>query len=158
MSESFPLTFAGKQLLEEELKKLITVDRPAVIKAIEIAREHGDLSENADYDAAKDRQAFIEARIGEIQNQLANAQVIDTANIVSEKIVFGAKVRLLDMDTDSEIQYQIVGVPEASVETGKISVNSPIARGLIGKLEGDEVEVKAPGGLKTFEILSIEYS
>lgn len=157
MAESFPITRAGKDILEKELKRLVTEERPAVIKAIELARSHGDLSENADYDAAKDRQGYIEARIAEIQNQLANAQVVDVSSIQSDSVVFGATVKVLDLDSEEELRYQIVGVPEADVDQGKISVASPIARALIGKFVGDEAEVQAPGGIKSFEILEIEY-
>lgn len=157
MAETFPLTLAGKEKLEVELKRLVTEERPAVVKAIEEARSHGDLSENADYDAAKDRQGYIEARISEIQGQLASAQVINVSEIQAENIVFGATVKVLDIDTDKEMQYQIVGVPEADVDKGKISVASPIARALIGKFIGDQADVKAPGGVKSYEIVEIQY-
>ncbi|MAF91722.1 MAG: transcription elongation factor GreA [Bdellovibrionota bacterium] len=157
MAETFPLTLAGKEKLEVELKRLVTEERPAVVKAIEEARSHGDLSENADYDAAKDRQGYIEARISEIQGQLANAQVINVSEIQAENVVFGATVKVVDIDTDKEMQYQIVGVPEADVDKGKISVASPIARALIGKYIGDQADVKAPGGVKSYEIVEIQY-
>lgn len=157
MADKFPLTSKGKDKLEAELKKLITEERPAVIKAIEIARGHGDLSENADYDAAKDRQGYVEARISEIQGQLANAQVVDVSTIVSEKVVFGATVTLMDVDTEAEKVYQIVGVPEADVDKNLISVASPIARALIGKMPGDEIEVQAPGGVRVYELVKMEY-
>lgn len=157
MADTFPITREGKDILEAELKKLITEDRPSVVKAIEEARDHGDISENAEYDAAKDKQGQIEARIGEIQGMLANAHVVNTATIESDKIVFGATVELLDLDSDKEVTYQIVGVPEANVEQGKISVASPIARSLIGKVEGDEVEVNVPGGIKAFEVLKFYF-
>lgn len=157
MAETFPLTLAGKEKLEVELKRLVTEERPAVVKAIEEARSHGDLSENADYDAAKDRQGYIEARISEIQGQLANAQVINVSEIDAENVVFGATVKVLDIDTDKEMQYQIVGVPEADVDKGKISVASPIARALIGKYIGDQADVQAPGGVKSYEIVEIQY-
>lgn len=157
MSDTFPLTSKGKDKLESELKQLITEERPAAIKAIEIARGHGDLSENADYDAAKDRQGYVEARISEIQGQLANAQVINVSEIDSDKVVFGATVTLIDLDSDTETQYQIVGVPEADVDKGLISVASPIARALIGKEEGDEIEVQAPGGIRAYELVKVEY-
>ncbi len=157
MAETFPLTLAGKEKLEVELKRLVTEERPAVVKAIEEARSHGDLSENVDYDAAKDRQGYIEARISEIQGQLANAQVINVSEIQAENVVFGATVKVVDIDTDKEMQYQIVGVPEADVDKGKISVASPIARALIGKYIGDQADVKAPGGVKSYEIVEIQY-
>lgn len=157
MADTFPLTLKGKEKLEAELKRLVSEERPSVIKEIEVARSHGDLSENADYDAAKDRQGYIESRISEINGQLANAQVINVADVDSEKVVFGATVSLVDVDTDKETVYQIVGVPEADVDAGLISVASPIARALIGKVEGDEIEVQAPGGVKVYELVKIEY-
>jgi transcription elongation factor GreA len=157
MSERQPMTLAGKEKLETELKRLITVERPDVIKAIEEARGHGDLSENADYDAAKERQGFIEARISDIQNKLANAEVVDIASIKSDRITFGAKVRLMDLDSDEEVTYQIVGEEEADVKNGRISVFSPLARSLIGKKSGDIVELKSPKGEKEFEVLNFSF-
>jgi len=151
------MTLAGKEKLETELKRLITVERPDVIKAIEEARGHGDLSENADYDAAKERQGFIEARISDIQNKLANAEVVDIASIKSDRITFGAKVRLMDLDSDEEVTYQIVGEEEADVKNGRISVFSPLARSLIGKKSGDIVELKSPKGEKEFEVLNFSF-
>lgn len=152
------MTVNGKRLLDEELKKLMYVERPAVIKAIDIARSNGDLSENADYSAAKERQSFIEGRIQEINAKIAMAQVIDPTTISSEKIVFGATVTLLDAETEENVTYQIVGVDEADVKNGKIGITSPIARALIGKLEGDEVIVNAPKGKFTYEVVSIKYN
>jgi transcription elongation factor GreA len=155
--EKVPMTLLGKRLLDEELKNLMVVERPAVIKAIEIARGHGDLSENADYSAAKERQGFIEGRIQDINGKLARAQVIDPSTIKSEKVVFGAKVVLQDQDEGKKISYQIVGVDEADIKNGKIGITSPIARALIGKAEGDEVVVHAPKGEIRYDILEIRY-
>lgn len=151
------MTLAGKEKLEAELKHLITVARPEVIKAIEEARGHGDLSENADYDAAKERQGFVESRISEIQSKLANAEVIDIASIKSDRITFGATVTLMDLETDEEVTYQIVGEEESDVKNGRISVFSPLARSLIGKKAGDVVEFKSPKGEKEFEVLNFSF-
>ena len=157
MSDKQPMTLKGKAMLEEELSQLIKVERPKVIKAIEVARSHGDLSENADYDAAKERQGFIEARISEIQAKIANSQVINTAEIQSDKIVFGAKVKLLDCINDQEVSYQIVGEDEADVKNGKISIFSPLSRSLIGKKVSDVVEFNSPSGEKEFEVISFNF-
>ncbi|RME14193.1 MAG: transcription elongation factor GreA [Bdellovibrio sp.] len=157
MTDKQPMTIQGKAKLEAELKELLTEQRPQVIKAIEEARGHGDLSENADYDAAKERQAFIEARIREIQSSLASAEVVDPSQLKSDKIIFGATVKLLDLDTDEEIEYQIVGKDEADVKAGKISVFSPLARVLIGKKAGDVVELNSPKGEKEYEILDFYF-
>ena len=154
MSDRQPMTLAGKAKLESELKQLIHVDRPNVIKAIEEARGHGDISENADYDAAKDRQALIEGRIAEIQGKLANAEVVDTSQLKSAKIIFGATVELQDLENDETVQYQIVGEDESDVKKGKVSVFSPIARSLIGKKKGDIIEFRSPKGEKEFEVLN----
>lgn len=151
-SDKLPITIRGKAKLEEELKRLLHVERPTVIKAIEEARSHGDISENAEYDAAKERQALIEGRIAEIQGQLAGAEIIDTSRIQSDKVVFGASVRLLDLDSDDEVTYQIVGVDEADVKEGRISILSPLARALIGKKTGDLIQVKSPKAEKEYEI------
>jgi len=156
--DRFPMTVEGKKSLEEELKQLTTVERPSVIKAIEEARAHGDLKENADYQAAKERQGFIEGRIQEINTKLASAEVIDPKAIKSEKVVFGATVNLYNLDTEEEVTYQIVGEDESDVKIGKISVTSPIARSLIGREEGDEVVVKTPKGAKNFEVVKIHYT
>lgn len=153
-SDKLPITVRGKAKLEEELKRLVHVERPNVIKAIEEARSHGDISENAEYEAAKERQGLIEGRIGEIQGQLAGAEVIDPAQIKSDKIVFGATVTLVDFDTDEQVSYQIVGVDESDVKQGKISILSPLARSLIGKVTGDTVQVKSPKGEKEYEVKS----
>lgn len=158
MEERVPMTVIGRQKLEEELKQLITVERPAVIAAIEHARSMGDLSENADYSAAKERQGFIEGRIQEISSKVARAEVIDPAQIQSTRVVFGARVVLLDVDSDRKVSYQIVGVDEADVKSGKIGITSPIARALLGKSAGDEVAVVAPKGSITYEILELQYS
>lgn len=154
MSDRQPMTTAGKAKLEAELKQLVQVERHAVIKAIEEARSHGDLSENADYDAAKDRQGMIEGRIAEIQTRLANAEVVDPSQLQSGKIIFGATVELQDLELDEKVKYQIVGEDESDVKQGKISVFSPIARSLIGKKKGDIIEFKSPKGEKEFEVLN----
>jgi len=153
-----PMTVAGAARLKVELHRLKTIERPAVIRAIADARSHGDLSENADYDAAKERQSFIEGRIAEVEAKLANAQVIDPAALdVDGHVVFGATVELEDGDSGARVTYQIVGDDEADIKHGKISVSSPIARALIGKGEGDTADVQAPGGVRSYEILSIRY-
>lgn len=151
------MTILGHQMLKEELQRLITKERPEVISAIEEARGHGDLSENAEYDAAKERQGMIEGRIQQIQDKLARAQVIDTSSMKSEKITFGATVTLYDIGSENSIQYKIVGEDESDIKDGKISVRSPIARALIGKKEGAEVVFQAPGGLKEYEVEKIDY-
>lgn len=160
MSEDFvPMTLAGKKKLEDELKNLLAVERPNSIKALETARGHGDLSENAEYDAAKERQSFIEGRIQDINSKLARAQVIDPKAIKSDKIVFGATVVLDDIsgEKSKKVKYQIVGVDEADANAGRISINSPMARAMIGKEEGDIVSVSTPGGIKEFEIVEFSF-
>ncbi|MBF0613399.1 MAG: transcription elongation factor GreA [Magnetococcales bacterium] len=157
MADTVPMTLEGAEQLRVELKRRKSVDRARIIEAISVAREHGDLSENAEYHAAKEQQSFNEGRIKEIESKLARADVIDPSRIQSDKVVFGAKVTLVDVDSDEEIQYQIVGVDEADLERGKISITSPVARALIGKEEGDEIEVRAPGGLRHYELLRIRY-
>ena len=153
-----PMTVQGAGRLKAELQRLKSVERPAVVQAIADARSHGDLSENADYDAARERQGFIEGRIAEIEHKLAGAQVIDPAAIDADgRIVFGATVEIEDTTSGEKSRYQIVGDDEADIKIGKISVNSPIARALIGKGEGDTVEVKAPGGIRGYEVLSVGY-
>ena len=152
------MTVRGHELLQEELKKLKSVDRPEVIQAIAEARAHGDLKENAEYHAAKDQQGFIEARIKELEGKLSHLQVIDvTAVNAKGKVVFGSTVELLDENTGKEISYRIVGEDEADIKTGLISYTSPIARALIGKVEGDVASFQAPGGEKNFEILVVRY-
>ena len=157
--KKFPMTVEGAKRLKAELHRLKTVDRPSVINAIAEARSHGDLSENADYDAAKERQGFIEGRIAEIEHKLASAHVIDPATIAHHEgeIVFGATVELEDADSGDRVTYQIVGEDEAEIKHGKISISSPIARALIGKHEGDIAEVQAPGGTREYEVISIRY-
>lgn len=156
-TDTLPITLHGKHVLEAELKKLILEERPAIIKAIEEARAHGDISENAEYDAAKERQGMIEGRIGEIQGKLAGVEAVDPATIKSDRIVFGATVDIIDTETDEKSTYQIVGVDEADVKKGKISIISPLARALIGKTKGDAVTVQSPKGDKDYEILSFRF-
>jgi transcription elongation factor GreA len=151
------MTVEGAQRLKGELHRLKTVERPLIIQAIADARSHGDLSENADYDAAKERQGFIEGRISEIEAKLANAQVIDPAELDVAHVVFGATVELEESKSGERVTYQIVGDDEADIKHGKISVSSPIARALIGRGEGDTADVAAPGGARSYEILSIRY-
>ena len=158
MMSKIPMTVTGAQRLKAELHRLKTTERPDVIRALAEARSHGDLSENADYDAAKDRQGFIEGRIAEIEHKLAGAQVIDPADIDADgRAVFGATVDLRDAGSGEKVTYQIVGDDEADIKVGKISISSPIARALIGKYAGDVAEVKAPGGVKEYEILDVRY-
>lgn len=154
--EKIPLTRTGHTALNDELKLLKSVERPAVIRAIAEAREHGDLSENAEYHAAREKQSFIEGRVKELESILSLAEVIDPKTL-SGTIKFGATVRLVDEDTEVEKTYQIVGEPEADIEAGKLNLKSPLARALIGKDEGDSIEVRTPGGEKGYEVLSIAY-
>ena len=156
--KKIPMTVQGATRLKAELHRLKTVDRPAVIAAIAEARSHGDLSENADYDAAKERQGFLEARIRDIESKLAHAHVVDPSEIdAGGKIVFGATVELVDADTGDHVTYQIVGDDEADLKHGKVSVSSPIARALIGKHAGDTAEVEAPSGVREYEVLAVRY-
>lgn len=153
-----PMTKKGEENLRAELSNLKSVRRPQVITAIAEARAHGDLKENAEYHAAREEQGFIEGRIKEIDAKLSNAQVIDVTTLnLQGKIVFGTTVELLNIDTDEKVTYQIVGDDEASIKEGRISVNSPLARALIGKSEEDEIEFKSPGGVKEYEIISVRY-
>lgn len=153
-----PITVKGAELLKAELQRLRSVDRPNVIQAIAEARAQGDLSENAEYDAAKERQSFIEGRIAEIEAKLSNAMVIDPATLNADgRCVFGATVEVEDLDSGDVAKYQIVGDDEADIKQGKISIGSPIARGLIGKSAGDVAEVNAPGGIKSYEVLDVQY-
>jgi transcription elongation factor GreA len=153
-----PMTVEGATRLQEELDRLKKVDRPRVINSIAEARAHGDLKENAEYHAAREEQGFIEGRIAEIEGKLSNAQIIDISKIDNKgKVIFGVTVDLLDVDKDEEKTFQIVGDDEADIKAGKISVNSPIARGLIGKFEGDEVSVDTPGGNVAYEILKVRH-
>ncbi len=155
--DTLPVTIRGKRILEAELKKLIFEERPYIIKAIEEARAHGDISENAEYDAAKERQGMIEGRIAEIQGKLAGVEAVDPAQIKSDRIVFGATVHINDTETNEEVTYQIVGVDEADVKKNMISIISPIARSMIGKKVGDLVTVQSPKGDKEYEILSFKF-
>lgn len=155
---TLPLTKRGAEALKAELHKLKTVDRPWVINAIAEARAQGDLSENAEYDAAKDRQGFIEGRIAEIEGKLSSAQIIDPAALNADgKVVFGSTVDLEDEDSGAKVTYQIVGEDEADLKLGRINIGSPIARAIIGKEEGDSVEVQAPGGARHYEIIAVRY-
>ena len=151
------MTIQGEQKLKAELKRLKGVERPRIVEAISVARDHGDLSENAEYHAAKEQQSFNEGRIKEIETRLANAEIIDPSKIRSNKVVFGAKVMVADLETDAESTYQIVGVDEADLEQKMISLTSPMARAMIGREVGDTVVVRAPGGDRQFEIIQISY-
>ncbi len=151
------MTAEGYAALDAELKRLKTEERPSVIQAIAEARAHGDLSENAEYHAAKERQAFIETRVAEIEDKIARSQVIDVSKLSGKQIKFGATVNLIDEDSGEKSKYKIVGEDESDVKAGKISITSPIARALIGKEEGDVVEVMAPGGAKSYEIVKVKY-
>ena len=155
--QKFPMTVHGHAALETELKHLKTVERPEVINAISVARDHGDLKENAEYHAAKEKQGFIEGRIQELESKLSLAQVIDPTSMSGEVVRFGATIKIVNEDTDEESTYQIVGEDEANVKDGKISVTSPIARAMITKEVGDVFEVIAPGGSKGYEILEVSY-
>ncbi|MSO76169.1 MAG: transcription elongation factor GreA [Alphaproteobacteria bacterium] len=152
-----PMTPVGFQRLREELRNLKTEQRPAVIRAIAEAREHGDISENAEYHAAKERQAFIEGRIGEIEDKIGRAEVIDPAKVTGKTVKFGANVKVIDEDTSQQVAYQIVGTDEADIARGLLSITSPLARALIGKSAGDQVEVNAPNGMRYYEIVSVQY-
>lgn len=155
--EKMPITVHGKQMLEVELKRLLHEERPAIIRAIEEARAQGDISENAEYDAAKERQALVEGRIAELQSKIATAEVINPSEIKADRVVFGATVKVSDIEEESSHTYQIVGIDEADVKQGKISIMSPIARALIGRKVGDVVTVKSPKGEKDYEVLAFEY-
>ncbi len=155
--EKIPMTKQGYESLMEKLRRCKTVDRQKIIREIEVARGFGDLSENAEYEAAKEKQGFVEKQIKELEQKLVHALVIDTSTLSSEKVIFGATVCLEDLDREEKIFYQIVGVDEADVEQGKISIKSPMARALIGKEEGDCVEVRTPGGVRNYSILEIVF-
>lgn len=158
MSDKVPMTVRGYNLLKDELRKLKSHDRIEISKAIEIARGHGDLKENADYSAAKERQSFIEGRILDLESKIALAEVIDPSKLSGERVVFGATVTLQDTETEEEVTYQIVGLDEADLKAGMISVTSPMARAMIGKSLGDEVSVKSPkGGSKEYEITGVQF-
>ena len=151
------MTRTGFDSMEEELKRLKSVERPAIIQAIEEARDHGDLSENAEYHAAKERQSFIEGRVIELTSKVSRAQIIDTSSMSGKTVKFGATVTVLDDDDDSEMKFQIVGEDEADIKAKRLSVGSPLARALIGKQVGDEVEVATPSGGKFYELLKVKY-
>ncbi|HAH10284.1 MAG TPA: transcription elongation factor GreA [Alphaproteobacteria bacterium] len=157
MSDKIPMTAAGYASLEAELKTLKSEERPNIIKAIQEARAHGDLSENAEYHAAKERQSFIEGRILEIEDKIARAQVIDVSKLSGKQVKFGATVTLIDEDTEKKAKYQIVGDIEADFAKGRISISSPLARALIGKSVGDSVDVTTPSGGRTYEIAKVEW-
>ena len=150
-----PMTPGGHQKLKEELKRLKSEERPKVIESIAVARDHGDISENAEYDAAKERQAFVEKRIRDIENKLANAQVVDPSTLDTDRVVFGVHVTVQDLMSGEEVSYQIVGADEADVAASRISVVSPVARALIGKRVGDVVQVQIPKGMKELEVMEI---
>ncbi|MEK7230082.1 MAG: transcription elongation factor GreA [Deltaproteobacteria bacterium RIFCSPLOWO2_02_56_12] len=152
-----PMTYQGYQRLLEELKRLKSVERPKLVQEIEEARDHGDISENAEFHAAKDRQSLLDVQIREIEDRLARSQVIEVSKLSGDKVVFGATVTLADGDTGDKVVYQIVGDHEAEPKNGKISISSPVARALIGKCEGDEVQVRTPTGVRTFEILGLDF-
>lgn len=156
--EKVPMTPEGHAALKAELNHLKTVERPRISKEIGEAREHGDLRENAEYHAAKEKQGLIEARIAELEDKIARAEVIDTSKLGGSRIAFGAWVTLLDVDGDSEVTYRIVGADESDLDKGTISITSPLARALINHEVGDEVKVKAPGGLRTYEVVDIRWS
>jgi transcription elongation factor GreA len=156
--DKIPMTAEGYRALEDEVQHLKMVERPQVIKMIAEARAHGDLSENAEYHAAKDRQAFIEGRVMDLEDKLSRAEIIDVSKLSGKTIKFGATVTLADEDTDTKVKYQIVGDLEADAKRGRISISSPIARALIGKTAGDTVEVAAPGGARSYEILKVQFA
>ncbi|GBQ39617.1 MULTISPECIES: transcription elongation factor GreA [Komagataeibacter] len=155
--QKFPMTGPGLERLEDELRKLKSEERPAIIRAIAEARSHGDLSENAEYHAARERQSFTEGRIQELEEIVSSAEVIDPASLSGDQVKFGARVKLVDEETDKEATYQIVGVYEADIKQGLLSISSPLAKSLIGKSIGDSVSVPAPGGDRTYEILEVTY-
>lgn len=155
--DRIPMTAAGYNRLAEELKHLKTVERPAVIKAIAEAREHGDLSENAEYHAARERQSFIEGRVAELEDKISRAEVIDVSKLSGDKIKFGATVTLADEDTDEESTYQLVGQDESDIKNGRLSIASPLAKALIGKSSGESVEVLTPSGSRSYEIVTVSF-
>lgn len=155
--DKLPMTSRGLNRLQEELKTLKSVERPQVIRALEEARAHGDLSENAEYHAAKERQAFIEGRVAELEDKIARAEVIDVSKLSGSIVRFGATVTLVDEDTDEKVTYQIVGADEGDIAKGLLSITAPLARALIGKTKGDSVEVSTPGGSKAYEITRVVY-
>lgn len=154
--EKVPMTPRGAQLIRDELARL-KEERPKISKEIGVAREHGDLSENAEYHAAKERQGMVEARIKDLEDKLARAEIIDPTKLSGDKIRFGATVSLLNLDTDEEVRYQIVGAEEADIDQGRISISAPLARALIGRSPGDEVQVQLPAGVRHYEVSAVEY-
>jgi transcription elongation factor GreA len=157
MSERVPMTKGGLERLKAELKRLKAVERPRIVKEIAEARSHGDISENAEYHAAKEKQSHLEGRIAQVEHWIASAEVIDVSRHQGDKVIFGATVTLADADSGEEVRYRIVGELEANLKEGKISITSPIARALVGRSEGDEVTVRSPGGSREYEIVSIEF-
>lgn len=157
MTDKVPMTAEGFVRLEEELKNLKSVERPSIIKAIAEAREHGDLSENAEYHAARERQSFVEGRILELEDKIGRAEVIDVSKLDGETVMFGAKITLVDDDTEEKVVYQIVGEDESDIKIGRLSISSPLARALIGKKKGDMVEVNTPKGVKTYEVVKVGF-
>jgi transcription elongation factor GreA len=157
MSDSFPMTVEGHKALKEELQRLKSVERPAIILQVAEARAHGDLSENAEYAAAREKHAFIESRIAQVEARLARAQVIDTTKLSGDKVVFGATVTILDYDSDAEQVWTIVGDDEANLEQKKVGISSPIARALIGKNQGDEIEIRSPKGVRKGEVVKVAF-
>ncbi|HEX3486450.1 MAG TPA: transcription elongation factor GreA [Micropepsaceae bacterium] len=155
--ERIPMTAAGHKALEDEVRHLKTVERHAIIKQIAEARAHGDLSENAEYHAAKDRQSFIEGRVMDLEDKLSRAEIIDVSKLSGKTVTFGATVTLADEENDAKVKYQIVGDLEADLKMGRVSISSPIARALIGKAAGDTVEVRAPGGARSYEVLNVQF-
>jgi len=155
--QKFPMTTIGHAALETELKQLKSEERPYIINAIAVAREHGDLKENAEYHAAKEKQGFVEGRIQELESKLTLAMIVDPSSLDGDTVKFGATVSIVNEDTDEESTYQIVGEDEANIKLGKVSITAPIARGMIGKEVGDVFEIQAPGGSKSYEILEIDY-
>jgi len=158
MTQRIPITRQGLTQMEEELKQLKSVERPEVIRAIAQAREHGDLSENAEYHAARERQSFIEGRLAELEDKIARSEVIDVATLSGKTVKFGATVTIVDEDTDEKLTYQLVGEVEADVKAGRLAINSPLARALIGKSVGDSVDVMTPKGDKMYEILKVKFA
>ncbi|MBT5571517.1 MAG: transcription elongation factor GreA [Alphaproteobacteria bacterium] len=155
--DKLPMTTEGHQVLQEELRNLKSVERPNIVKAIAAAREHGDLSENAEYHAARERQSFIEGRIGELEDAIKRAEVIDTSKLKGKTVRFGATVKVADEETDEEITYQLVGELEADIQQRKISIGSPLGRALIGREVGDSVEVTTPNGVRYFEVMNVRF-
>ena len=153
--ETVPLTREGYKNLKEELERLKRVERPANIRAIEEARAHGDLSENAEYAAAKDRQGFLEGRIGELEHKIAHAEIIDTRKLDNSRAMFGSRVLLENIDTGEDVEYQLVGPDESNIQKGKISISSPLGRAMMGKKPGDELTLQAPGGMRSYEVIEI---